>query len=177
MRKKRITSEKLLGLLAILISISTLAVFIYQTKLIREDQHKSVYPHLNIVHDKTGSSLYAFTLRNQGIGPAFIVDISIIDKEGKRFEKLDDYVDYRLKNTDTIAWLHSDLYIGQLIQEKENIALIELKDKTEKEENIHFSKTLRNILSANQFTFEIQYKSIYEEEWTMLNNSPLPRKK
>lgn len=83
MRKKLISNELLIGIAAMIISLSTLFVFIYQTNLIRKQQYMSVYPHLSFIHMTPGSLDYRFILRNQGIGPAFISAINIKGGDGK----------------------------------------------------------------------------------------------
>ena len=60
MSKKRLSSEMLIGLTAMIISLSTLIVFVYQTNLIRKQQYMSVYPHLNMMHRNSGSADYMF---------------------------------------------------------------------------------------------------------------------
>lgn len=70
-QKKRINIELLLSLSATFLSLAALIVAIFQTKIAREQQQKSVMPYLQIRHQITDSQLQII-LENKGVGPAFI---------------------------------------------------------------------------------------------------------
>ena len=91
MKKKFWNSDKILSLSAMFISLCTLIVFIYQTELIRVEQHKSVYPYLSLSNGGSGNINYRYILENKGIGPAVLTSIKVTDSEGKVF---DDIVDF-----------------------------------------------------------------------------------
>lgn len=48
MKKRFWNTDKLMSFLAILLSVGTLLVFIYQTNLIRKQQYAAVYPYLEM---------------------------------------------------------------------------------------------------------------------------------
>ncbi|MEO0789852.1 MAG: hypothetical protein AAFY36_14380, partial [Bacteroidota bacterium] len=96
------TSDRIVSMSAIFISLATLFVFVYQTNLIREQQHLSVYPHLSLGNAYSGSLNYQQVLSNEGIGPAFIEGIEVRDTSGKEYSSLSDYLFYHLEDEDSV---------------------------------------------------------------------------
>ena len=183
MKDKFWNVEKLIGLSALLISMFTLGVFIYQTNLIRKQQYMSVYPHLHISNSGTGSLEYEFQLQNEGVGPAFIRELKIISPQGKSFEDFIDYVENELpQERDSIWYNHSNIYVGQLIQPGEVISIIKLIDNErilpyDLPLNTHEgSHKLWEVLNHDSLRFEITYESIYGEGWTINDGSRSPIK-
>ncbi len=123
------TSDKILSIAAIFISICTLFVFLYQTNLIRKQQYKSVYPYLAFQHYGTNTENYKFILENKGIGPAIIKSIEVKTTNGELFKDINPYLNSRLQKTDTISFYHTDLSEGMLISANEKIELIKLNDQ------------------------------------------------
>lgn len=66
---------------AVLISVGTLLVFLYQTNLVRQQQYMSVLPYLEFQnHDVFSYDNYELILKNKGIGPALIISRNVISK-------------------------------------------------------------------------------------------------
>ncbi len=170
------TNEILIGISAMIISLSTLVVFIYQTNLMRKQQYKSVYPYLGVTHMNSNSINYAYVIKNKGIGPAFITDIDITDSTGQSYNSLLEYTKSNLSKKDSIPLRYTDLFVGDLIQEKEEIALIKQSDKTLALKTIARANKLRKALDSDNLKLAITYESIYGESWTMVNNSRTPIK-
>ncbi len=176
MNKKLLSNELLIGISAMIISLSTLIVFIYQTNLIRKQQYKSVYPHLNFVHMHSHSTDYHFALRNQGIGPAFIQSISITDSTGKSYPSLVNYLKNTTDKKDSILLNYTDIDVGNLIQEKQVIELIKLSNKSAELKTVARANMLRDKLLSDQLQLSIVYTSIYDEQWTINNKVNIPLK-
>lgn len=94
--KLTFNADRIIGLSAMLISLMTLFIFLYQTNLLREQSRLSVRPRLafskNInklvtmnVSDSTNSTLINITLslRNDGLGPAIIESNKVVDKNNQ----------------------------------------------------------------------------------------------
>lgn len=182
MSKVKLNSELLVGITAVIISLSTLIVFIYQTNLIRKQQYMSVYPHLDVSNINTGSMNYKFVLFNEGIGPAFITKLEITEKHGQSYDDLVDYLEEKITEQDTIQFHYSDLYEGQLIQAKEEVYLFGLSDNNYvranglAENTINSAHRLEEILNSDSLTIKITYESIYGESWTITDDSRKPIK-
>ena len=87
--KKRINIELHLSLSATFLSLAALIVSIFQTKIAREQQQKSVLPYLQIRHEMANNNL-DIILENKGVGPAFIRGLHIVYKN----EPAPDYDDF-----------------------------------------------------------------------------------
>ncbi len=176
MTKKSFSTEMIIGLMAMVISLSTLIVFVYQTNLIRKQQHMSAYPHLSIGHMSSVSEDYRFALTNKGVGPAFITSVDVKDADGKSYDTLLDYVRDNISDKDSINLNYSDIMEGFLIAEKESIDLFKLSDRFEESNTIHAANALREMLIANNLKLSISYKSIYGDSWTIRNGATIPAK-
>ncbi|MFD2588958.1 hypothetical protein ACFSQJ_18680 [Croceitalea marina] len=84
MKLKRISTDRLIGVSAMVISLLTLIIFIYQTNIMREQSKLSVKPRLDFT---LNSSIQDTTLilqevvQNKGLGPAIIDSIYFKYKE------------------------------------------------------------------------------------------------
>jgi hypothetical protein len=72
----RISSNRIVSISAFLISIGTLVTFVYQTKLMREQQNAAVLPYLEMWYTDTPEK-FEINIYNKGLGPAFIQDYKI----------------------------------------------------------------------------------------------------
>ena len=182
MENKFWTSEKLLSLSALFVSLLTLGVFVYQTNLIRKQQYMSVYPHLSISNSQSYSLNYEFVLRNEGVGPAFIKKIEVKGQDEKIYESLAEYLEDTLEEKDSI-WVHnSDIFEGKLIQAGEKVVLFGLIDESFTNElglpknTIEGAKKLRQVLNNDDLEIKIEYESIYGERWSIFGDSQVPIK-
>lgn len=188
MKPKFWTSEKLLSLTALLVSLSTLIVFVYQTNLIRQQQFMSVYPYMNLGNEYSGTLKYKYILSNEGIGPAFIESVKITSPDKEVFNDLVDYVDHLAISEDSIWYFHSNLNAGKLIPSNKKIPLIQLVNKEMLMElglsdleglpmnTIEGSKMLYQILNDDSLNIEIIYSSVYGERWILKNHTNTPVK-
>lgn len=163
-----------------IISLSTLIVFAYQTNLIRKQQYMSVYPHLNLVNYNSGSINYKYVLRNEGVGPGFISDIVIRETGGPVYESFVEYLEQKITKKDSIEFHYSDLYKGRLIQADEEIILFGLSGHEYTRmhglprNTIRSANKLYHIL--NSLEVKITYESIYGESWSITHDSEIPIK-
>ncbi|MEL6255456.1 MAG: hypothetical protein AAFR87_25855 [Bacteroidota bacterium] len=174
--------DRLMSIAAIIVSVGTLLVFSYQTNLIRKQQYMSVYPHLELGHYGTNSLNYKYLLKNEGIGPAMIKEVRIMDAAGKSYEKLVDYLEDHVYMEDSLFFYHSDIYSGRFMAAGEEIPLIglidneSLKDYGSIRNTFEGSAKLKQYLSSDSLEFEIVYESIYEERWLLKNDTYMPKK-
>jgi len=161
-------SEKLIGMVAFVISIGTLFTFIYQTNIMREHQRASVLPYLEIWNSRVGNQVYELNLYNNGIGPAFIQDIkvkykdTVINIDTVINGDPDRLVRYLMEHSDTskrFTYRCSNIKKGRLIRAGEKISMVAAHDSSET------VKTLRKIFNSKKTTIEITYSSIYNEKW------------
>lgn len=182
MENKFWNSEKLLSLSALLVSLLTLAVFIYQTNLIRKEQYMKVYPHLSLFNYGSNTLFYKYVLVNQGIGPALIKSVKVNTLDGENYKSLTGYLEDKLSEKDSIWLYDSDLVPGQLIPAEQTINLIGLFDDERIQSmelspnTLKGSRKLRRIINSDSLKIEIEYESIYGERWVIRNDENMPIK-
>lgn len=155
------SSEKILSVCAILISLGTFASIVYQNGLIRQQQSATVLPYLEIWNSQS-ESRYSLMLMNNGIGPAFIREIRILYK-GETFEK-DPYTFFYddITPPDSIERpvYYSNVIPGRLIPAGEQVEMIGVQD------NKASADFLRSIFSDDSVArVEIEFESVYGERW------------
>jgi len=165
------SSEKLLSLSAILISVCTLFVFLYQTNLIRQQQYKSVYPYLSIGNYGSQTKNFRYVLENKGIGPAVVKSIKVKHKDRPEFEDIATFVIKELSVVDSITYFYSNISPGRLISPDEKIEIIGNNDG-----KFSTSEIIYDIINDDDLDIEIIYESIYEESWKITNASNYPIK-
>ncbi len=181
--KFKITTDRIIGLSAMVISVLTLIIFIYQTTLMREQSRLSVLPRLVIQTDETPVDTFfqwSFFINNKGIGPAIIEELSI-EKGGKIyplrfvdfFEKL--YPDYEEYGEFIQSF---NLFVGSTISQQESVKLCTFQVAINKLDDflayISYNPEQDDVLP---FNLEIVYSSIYQERWkieTNINGHPEP---
>jgi hypothetical protein len=68
----------IVSLCAMLVSLATFGIYLYQTKIIQEQAKASVYPHLEIVREyNNADNPFILYVKNVGIGPAFLKKMEI----------------------------------------------------------------------------------------------------
>lgn len=116
--------EKIVGLTALIVSLLTLIVFVYQTNLLRKQQYMSAYPHLSLMNEKSSTLQYSFSLSNHGVGPAFIESVKVSASNDMVYDDIIHYVEKTMGKQDSINYVYSNLWVGRLIPANEKINLI-----------------------------------------------------
>jgi hypothetical protein len=167
------TSEKFIGLSAMFISLCTLILFVYEINITRRQQYASVLPYLQIRHIEMHYPTYKLSLINDGLGPAIIKSIKVINN-GKEF--LGDPSQYIIKSgilakDTTLDFSMSNIYPGRLIPAGKQIDMITALGDMENAER------LSNLFNNSETTIEIEYESVYEERWVLSGMGKQPTKK
>ena len=167
MKKK--TTDRIIGLSAILISFLTLVIFIYQTNIVHKQSRLSVTPRLgfNTQFISYNDSLVTYTciLENKGIGPA-IVQSAKIELNGKKYSlDMDDFFSTmypKLQNLGVFIDL-SNINLGSTLSSNETKKIFSFQFN-----NINSQKILSYLKMKDgndlPFKIEIIYNSIYEDE-------------
>ena len=157
---------------AIIVSLGTLLVFVYQTNLIRKQQYMSVYPYLDLGNYNSGTKSYRYVLKNNGIGPAILKSVRIQRGNGKAYQDLIDYVEAEGPNWDSAPYYHANLSLGRLIPANEEVSIIGAWEDIDSTG----LRALYQSLNYEDLLIEIEYESIYEERWKASNQSGIPEK-
>ena len=165
-------NQKLLSITAVLISIGTLLVFLYQTNLVRKQQYMSVFPYLEFENHALYSKEYKLVLKNKGIGPALIISRSVVINDKEYDLDLGMYLEERITLEDTMDLLVSNISQGNLISEKESVELVAIQPNTS---NSGMEK-LHGLIYNDSVEFVVQYESVYGERWKVSSRDLTPRK-
>ena len=174
MAKKFWTADKIISFAAILISVMTLVVLMYQTNIMREQQRLSVLPYLSINRSGTGTANFSIVMHNNGIGPAFVESTKVRYK-GKEYDMdVPNFLYKHVPEMDSIHQLyHSNIYSGMLIPAGKTLNILEI-DNSIKDSN-KLLKLFSRLLKEG-FDFELVYKSIYNERWKLTGAGSTPEK-
>ena len=151
----KLKPELLLAVLAVLISFSTLFVYLYQSSLMRTQQKMSVWPHITFA-PSWSSDYLSLNLTNKGIGPAIIknVKIEVNENQVDGVQEIMKYVPDSLKSEFT----YSSLWRGQVIMAGESIQFFENNDPGT-------IKYLLELFENGKTKIEICYCSVYDDCW------------
>jgi hypothetical protein len=154
-KKSKVKPEMLLAVFAILISMSTLMVYIYQSNLMKQQQKMSVWPYLAF-GPSWGVDYFILNMTNKGIGPAIIekVRITYNDKELKGVEQIMSQVPDSLYS----SFAYSSIYPGLVVMAGENVNMLKVEDPRA------INYILENILTG-KLLIEICYSSVYSDTW------------
>jgi hypothetical protein len=154
--------EMFLAVAATIVSICALGATLYQTLLMRQQQHAAVWPRLELYHGwqrGNATPYYRLQLRNAGIGPAIIrqVNIQHKGKTYKDFARLAVAVARQHGLADSLAYQdYSDVLPGMVIPQQEQKDLLFLNREPYL---LHYTQALKHIRVV------MQYESLYGEVW------------
>jgi hypothetical protein len=159
-RKVVVSLDTYLSILAVVSSFCAIGITFYQAYLQRTQQYASVMPILDSYSTSKlmdGSYGYAFMISNNGLGPAFIEDVSFVydGKEYRSASELENAVLKRASVIDTTSMV-SDIWKGQVIPQGDKVALIESHSRKAEQ-------AIRK--SLDKVKIRILYKSVYGEKW------------
>lgn len=169
------TVDRIIGVSAILISLLTLIMFIYQTNIMHQQSRLSVTPRLsfsNDLHQKDSTITFSTTLINKGIGPAIIKSSKVIAKDQIYPLVMDDFfkeVFPKLETFGEFRKLHS-FGTGSALSAGESQVLFSYQ--FEEHQMLKISQYL-NVEEDFSLPFNIiiEYASMYEEEWRIDSKS------
>lgn len=181
MKMKKIHTDRLLGLSAMLISLLTLIIFIYQTNIMREQSKLSVKPRLDFTTNQGGNDsiiIFQQVLENKGLGPAIIDSIYFryngkifpLDSENLISTELPKLLDYGYLSQ------HATLGRGTTLTPEEERSIYTYNLPASKLDSV---LSYLNIGPDDDGPFEIEviYTSIYEDElWKVTSNNSQPNK-
>ncbi len=174
MGKKRFWSpDRVVTLLAILISLITLIVFARQTNIIERQSRLSTMPYLYVETGYNSEEDYiAITLNNYGVGPAIIEGIKISYQEETYEMDFAAFLESELFRSDSITILGS-ASITKGLAIPANADRVAVKVGGSGERYIKAGKFLKK-LEKNGFDYEINYRSIYDDQWRIRMSAEIP---
>lgn len=154
-KKQLIKPEMLIAAFAILISMSTLFVYIYQSNLMKQQQKMSVWPYVNY-GPSWGQDYFIVNLINKGIGPAIIENVTITF-DGKEIEGIEGIIEL-VPDSIMGPYSFSSLPSGLVIMAGESLTLLNVNEPR------MVAYLMDNILN-DKFHMEVCYSSVYGDSW------------
>ncbi len=169
MANQKANTDRIIGLSAMLISLLTLLIFIYQTSLMRTQSRLSVKPRLAFstnINFKDSTATYTSVIINKGLGPAIIESINIV-YEGERYAlDFERFFENSFKGLEKYGQLdrHATMEKGSTLMAKEKVEMYKFSFST------RYIPEIMKILKISEedeipFDIEVVYSSIYEEQW------------
>lgn len=171
------SSNRIVSMSAIFISLMTLLTFIYQNNLLQKQAQLSVLPYLAVGTNYNNGDNPSFKLRlnNRGVGPAIIESQKIFYK-GKTYE--DDFYDFlkeHLPGLDTLDDISNATFdLGHVLPSGEELTLIEASNNIQVV-NLIASKIEELSIEESGLEYEVVYRSIYGQRWKITQSSNLPQ--
>lgn len=164
----KFNTDRILGLSAMMISLLTLIIFIYQTNLMRTQSRLSVTPRLSFQTNQKHTDsviIYSVAITNKGLGPAIVESIKILHEDR----------DYDLDFPEFFTQAYPD--IGKYGELLNNMTMGKGSTLAPGESNILYTFSTRlsraeellqylNVKNDEMpFRIEVVYSSIYKEQW------------
>ncbi|MEM9076753.1 MAG: hypothetical protein AAGC43_06930 [Bacteroidota bacterium] len=177
---KNISTDRLLGISAMVISILTLVIFIYQTDIMRVQSKLSVKPRLDFTTNQGSiDSLVHFqeVIENKGLGPAIIDSIYFKYKNKAYALNPKEFIEAHFPKLLEYGYFaqRASLGRGTTLTPEEERSIFIYKFHDEKWDSIF------NYLGMEEdddwpFSLEVIYTSIYEDElWQVNSNESVPK--
>ncbi len=166
---KKESVDRIIGLSAILISLMTLVMFIYQTNIMNKQSRLSVTPRIGFNSHLTHlDSLVTFTLsmKNKGIGPAIIRNAEIEYKE--QSYSLDIYEVFEKEDLKLLEYGNisqsTTVNPGSTLSSGEAMILFSYEFSLEYLEKVQADLKIQDIEDF-PINFIVEYTSMYDERW------------
>jgi len=182
-------TDRIVSLSAMVVGVGSLAIILYQTKLMREQQRASVMPYLMMAVQSNKDTTY-LTLRNAGIGPAMLNDVRVRYK-GNEFvgDPYDFFVQQRPEVVKTLPMGVDKLIPGRLVPAGE---WIQTMGTDGAEPGVAFLKQILPLFAiaevpqtwlmaagvtgpaAERAVVFVTYSSVYGDTWHLRSDSFVP---
>ncbi|WP_138985792.1 hypothetical protein [Pseudomonas putida] len=154
----QITKKPTIEICAIIISLLALFTTTHQSYLTRIHNFKSVEPRINAY--RTLDENYRIVIFNNGLGPAFIEDITYFVK-GKKIKSTTIVPALTQLGIDSMCYKFGAPRRGDSFKTQEEIDLVKFRN----DEKCAIAKTIFSFLSPEDLDLEIEFKSIYDEQF------------
>lgn len=161
--KKGLSSEMIVALAAIVVSIMTLSVYIFQARIMMDQQHTSVWPYvewtMTSISESEEDQEFYISVINKGVGPALVKDTKLL-LDGKLY-KYNDYRDFMKEllgegKRDSL-WILYSVVDNRVMAPGEEVKIFHVKSW----QGIRIPN-----FDHKRFQYTLCYCSIYGDCWT-----------
>jgi hypothetical protein len=158
----KLNADKLIGIMATIVSLCALSVSFYQVSIERKHQLASMWPSVSIstitnIASDSLQNTFAIRIDNKGIGPAIIKDVKIWYK-GQLCKNESDLLKNILGNANPDNGETNQMWVDKVISAGESFNWIKVGGYSDTEQMI-------NALRNHEVKIKIRFASVYEEEW------------
>ncbi len=147
--------ELLLAATAMVVSLSTLGVYLYQAKVMGEQQRTTVWPYLE--WSTSNVEDFHISVRNKGVGPALVKRV-VMRLDGKVVKHNHELIELTLGPQGSLkGWVNSALE-RRVLSPGEEVIPLRLLDRQE-------ARAFEVQLGKRNFEMEITYASVYGDTW------------
>jgi len=177
MSAKKFNTDRILGISAMIISILTLAIFIYQTDIMRVQSKLSVKPRLDFTTNFGGNDStihYQEVIENKGLGPAIIDSIYFV-RNGKKYPlDIEKLLQEELPKVLEYGYLyqHATMARGTTLSPNEERPIFTYHIPSDRLDSLYTYLGMANE-NENPFPIKVIYTSIYEDEKWMMDNDEI----
>jgi hypothetical protein len=157
-------SEYIIAATALVLSLSTLGVYIYQAKVMKEQQHVSVWPYMEWYTGNVED--YHIAAKNKGVGPAIIRKVELT-VDGKPVQNNQELISAVLGNDWKMGYVNSTLK-GRVLSPGEEVAMLRIPDVKE-------GRAFEEKLRQHKFRMSITYCSVYGDCWVTTEDEKVRR--
>lgn len=155
MKKKFLSSSSLLSVMAILVSLGSMFVYVYQARIMQEQQKASSWPYIEALPSRGPQGL-SLIVTNKGTGPAIVKNV-ILRLGDEEFKSLDSL--FKAVTDSSFADFGYSTVNRRVIAPGEMIEAFMITDE-------EIGNRISKVLSTRGFEYEICYCSIYKDCWT-----------
>lgn len=169
----RWTSDRIVSMSAIFISLMTLCTFVYQNRLLQKQATMSVLPYLAIStsFNDGADPLFRLRLVNRGVGPA-IIESQEIRHDGKTYQKdFFEFLSEHIQGLDSMEISRTSFEFGSVLPSGEGMNIISVSGDRDEVNLVAYTM---NQLDESGLKYEIVYRSIYGERWKITESTDLP---
>ena len=155
MSTERKFGEYAVAATAFFVSVCSLFIYVYQSRIMAEQQQVAVWPFVQ--WDTTNHETFQINAKNKGVGPAIVRKVQM-SFNGKVMHNHRELVLAVMGPGNNLSWQDSYLE-GSVLSPGEKLTVIVIVDPVQR-------RTFETRLDAGKFVLEITYCSIYGRCWT-----------
>jgi hypothetical protein len=140
---------------AFVVSICSLFIYIYQSKIMSEQQQVAAWPYVEWYTNNVNG--YKLAVQNKGIGPAIVRDVSI-KVDGKPLANNRELMNAVMGAGHQVGWVNAEVR-DRVMSAGETTEILIIADPAQSQE-------FQTRLSQRKFELLITYCSIYGRCWT-----------
>lgn len=140
---------------AFVVSVCSLFIYIYQSKIMAEQQQVAAWPYVEWYTSNVEG--YKLTVQNKGIGPAIVRKVAL-KIDGRPLEGNGALIDAVMGAQNDVKWINSGL-AGRVLSANETVSILTIPDP------LH-AREYQGRLAKRKFELDITYCSIYGRCWT-----------